>query len=245
MTLIEAVTAIALIGVVLAAVATVFTKMNDSSSAAEAAREADGLRAYLKGIAGQPRLCLGLFPAGTTYTVGTDQSLPQLIVVDGGSAASSLLPAGAKPTLTAGRPYGRYLMIDRIGLREPNAAYGEGGPVRTQTPANGLPYDTVLAKVTVDASPRVSYRSAQLRQIIVDMVLGLQGTNIVACVNQAYEPPIVGKTCSAATLNGNPPCVSDPNCQQVYYFSGFDPSGNLICKCLNSCLTGPRGLRGN
>lgn len=244
-TLLETLVAVAIAGVVVSAIATVYVAMKDNLIRDQAAFQAESLRAQVAGIMAQPALCSKAMVAGggnVTWAAGAPRS-------NGITAIRAVDVNGVNGNLPiAIGHYSQYLDITAMYLRRPlnTPQYTEvaaTAPVQWNSRLDqgilGSPtLEIIPAKLVIETAPRsLGPPLAANRAKVIDVTVGVNATTreVVICAHamRAYNPRLY--TCNNTTVNPGSACPFSPKCYTWYFIAGFDSAGVADCRCALNC----------
>lgn len=245
-------TGVALAGVVVAAMATVYVTMRDNYARDQAAREAENLRQYIQGVVNQPGLCSKAMLVGGALPYW-DYAIPNSRSQDINQFQVVLPTGGPGTIITLPGQYGSSLWITRMYLREPiaTAAFREGIPYQTPSTLDmgagpPIPVQIVAAKLVIElqvGTMNPLTNTKFLKNKTADVTVAIdQATKQVLLCSSALRSSPSSYSCNATTVNPAFACPPNKWCQFWYYIQGFDVAGVADCRCATSCVgTNPMG----
>ncbi|MBX3020978.1 MAG: prepilin-type N-terminal cleavage/methylation domain-containing protein [Bdellovibrionales bacterium] len=245
--LIEAMVAVAICGVVVSAMATVYVAMRDNLVRDQAFREAESLRAYVQGILNQSALCSGAMRSsgGPPSWVNPAAENSRSSDITDIQAVDTATGMGGTTVLSAGQNYSNNLRIVRMYLRKPinTPQHSEGiastQPYQMDRGVAGVQAMTLVpAKLVIESQMRTAFptSTATISRIVDVGVAVNDATNEVQfCFNNLRSLNPTSYSCNSTTVNPNYLCYFQPRCHYWYYIAAFDASGNADCRCATSC----------
>jgi hypothetical protein len=154
-------------------------------------------------------------------------------------------PGSPTTVITSNQRFGPTLALTNMYLREPDATKNESGKAESTIFRNGKSYDSVAARLVLQFKNPAQILGGTLQERYVNLILGIDsssGYKIKFCFPQS-DLTMARYSCTQTTLLAQPSAYaepdcsapSSPNCQRLYYVSGFLDSGGPICACKWIC----------